>query len=480
MVFDNTGHCLGAAQRDFTQYFTTEGWVEHDAQEILAVQIDCIKTAVTTAGIKGSEVACVGITNQRDTCLIWNKETGKPVRPAITWQCRPSADDHELSQHADLFRRKTGLITSGHFAGPKAKWLLDLAPDSRKLSSINNLAFGTIDSWLIWHLTKEKNHLTEPSNASQTMMCDIQTLNWDEELLKLSQIPHNILPRIVDSNSFFGMTDENLIGFAAPILAVLGDQQAALFGHGCLQEGMAKCTYGTGGFLSKNIGHEMKLAPGLQTAVAWKLTNQETVYALEGVIFVAGAAIQWLRDGLGIISSSQESEELALSIKSNDGVYFIPALAGLGSPWWNQDVRGTIVGLTRGTSRAHLVRAALEAMAYQVVDLATNFDNDGAKLLELRVDGGATKNEFMLQFQSDLLAVPVIRSVQVEATAWGVAALAGIKAGLIDATRDVFGHDLTIYPKNNRDSDYAGWQRALKAAFATSTGCTSKESSLEI
>ncbi len=466
IVFDLSGipTPIALAQKEFPQYFSHGGWLEHDAMEILQAQIECIKESLQRAGLNASQIACVGIANQRDTCLLWDKSTGKPIGRAITWQCRsPREGESEISQHAEIFRQKTGLIASSRFAGPKAKWLLDLYPDSRALAAQGKLAFGTVDTWLNWNLTRERNHFTEPSNASQTALCDLVTLEWDEELLRLSSVPGNMLPKIVDSNALFGLTDEKLVGFTAPVLAVLGDQQAALFGQGCLQEGAAKCTYGTGGFLSRNIGTKMSLMPGLQTAVAWKLENHAPVYTLEGVTFIAGAALQWLRDGIGMIANSDQSEELALSLSSNDGVYFVPALAGLGSPWWNEDVRGTITGLTRSTGPAHLVRAALESMAYQVADMASGFDG---KLIEQRVDGGATRNKFLLQFQSDLLGVPVIRSAQLESTVWGVAALAAIRAGLIDEN-DISGQGaVTFYPQGNRDYDYAGWKRALKAALA--------------
>jgi glycerol kinase len=470
ILFDPSGKALGVGQREFAQHFPQPGWVEHDPYEILTVQLGCIGEALSAAGVKPDEVACVGITNQRETTVVWDRATGKPVYPAIVWQCRRTQQlSEQLRSESDVFRRKTGLVPDAYFSGPKIRWILDNVPGAEKLAGEGKLAFGTIDTWLIWNLTGGKSHLTEPSNASRTMVFNLRTLDWDDELLGRLAIPRSMMPAVAASDANFGATLKSQVGFEAPILANLGDQQAALFGQGCFEQGMAKCTYGTGCFLLANIGHEVRLAPGLLTTVAWKLDGQRASYAFEGAIFIAGAAVQWLRDGLGIIASSSEAEDLATTLDGNEGVYFVPALVGLGSPWWNSDVRGTIVGLTRGSGRAHLVRAALESMAYQIADVAKDIEEHGIKLDELRVDGGATRNRFMLQFQSDLLNLPVIRSSQVESTAWGVAALAGIKAGLISGLADVsdnWQHDLTLDPLKNRSADYAGWQSALKAAFA--------------
>lgn len=470
ILFDPSGKALGVGQREFAQHFPQPGWVEHDPNEILTVQLSCIGEALSAAGAKPEEVSCVGITNQRETTVVWDRATGKPVYPAIVWQCRRTQQlSEQLRNESNVFRTKTGLVPDAYFSGPKIRWILDNVPGAEKLAGEGKLAFGTIDTWLIWNLTGGKRHLTEPSNASRTMVFNIRTLDWDDELLGRLAIPRSMMPAVAASDAHFGTTEKRLVGFEAPILANLGDQQAALFGQGCLAQGMAKCTYGTGCFLLANIGHEVRLAPGLLTTVAWKLDGQPASYAFEGAIFIAGAAVQWLRDGLGIIASSSQAEDLAITLDSNEGVYFVPALVGLGSPWWNSDVRGTIVGLTRGSGRAHLVRAALESMAYQIADVAKDIEEHGIKLEELRVDGGATRNKFMLQFQSDVLNVPVIRSSQVESTAWGVAALAGIKAGLINGLSQVsenWQHDLTLRPTKDRSGDYAGWQSALKAAFA--------------
>ncbi len=470
ILFDRNGDTLALAQKEFSQHFPKPGWVEHDPMEILSTQLDCISQCLEKAGTDGSSIACIGITNQRETTVVWDCTTGKPVYPAIVWQCRRTQElSNRLRNESDLFRRKTGLVPDAYFSGPKIKWILDNVPEAAALADSGKLLFGTIDTWLIWNLTGGKKHCTEPSNASRTMLFNLETLSWDEQLLERLGIPFDMMPAVLSSDGDFGMTSKNIVGFEAPITGVLGDQQAALFGQACFRQGMAKCTYGTGGFLLVNIGTASHLVPGLLTTLAWKLDGQPAVYALEGAIFIAGAAIQWLRDGLGIIENSEQSESIATSVGSNEGVYFVPALVGLGSPWWDSSVRGTIVGLTRGSGRAHLVRAALEAMAYQVADVATKMKEHGICLEELRVDGGATRNKFMVQFQSDLLGVSVIRSSQVEATAWGAAALAGLKAGVIaslDEIAESWQHDQTFTPQEDRAGDYAGWQAALKGTFA--------------
>ncbi len=470
IVFDKSGNTKGLGQKEFKQSFPQPGWVEHDADEILATQIACIKAAIKDAGIKPDEIAAVGLTNQRETTVVWNKKTGKPVYPAIVWQCRRTQQlAEELRDESNSFREKTGLVPDAYFSGPKIRWILDNVKGARELADKDELAFGTIDTWLIWNLTKDKNHFTEPSNASRTMLYNIHTLKWDDELLARLQIPIAMMPKVIPSNGNFGETDEKLVGFSAPILANLGDQQAALFGQCCFEVGMGKCTYGTGSFLLTNIGTDSKLVPGLLTTVAWQLEGQPATYAFEGAIFVAGAAIQWLRDGLGIIASSAETKELAESIKSNDGVFFVPAFVGLGSPYWNSDVRGTITGLTRGSTKAHLARAALESMAFQIADVAKGMAENGIKVKELRVDGGVTRNDFMVQFQADLLKVPVIRSAQLESTAWGVAALAALTCGLVKDLAELsadWQQDSKIMPSTDRSTDYEGWQSAVRGAFA--------------
>ncbi len=467
IVFDKAGNPLGIGQKEFKQIFPKPSWVEHDPMEILSTQIECIKEAIVKAKISADEIACVGITNQRETTVVWDKQTGKPIHNAIVWQCRRT-QDMVAKYDKLLFRKKTGLVPDAYFSGPKVRWILDNVPEAKKLADQGQLAFGTIDTWLIWNLCSENPHVTEPSNASRTMLFNIQTLDWDKDLLKLIGVPANMMPKVVPSNAQFGITKKDLVGFAAPVLANLGDQQAALFGQCCFKKGLAKCTYGTGSFLLANIGSEPRLVEGLLTTVGWQLEGKPAIYAYEGAIFIAGAAVQWLRDGLQIIESSEETEALALSLKSNEGVYFVPALAGLGSPWWNSDVRGTIVGLTRGSGRAHLVRAALESIAYQVADVAKDMKDNGIVISELRVDGGVTKNNFMLQFQADLINVPVVRATQLESTAWGVGALAGMKAGLIKDESEIerdWKQDLKVMPKTDRSAEYNGWQSALRGAF---------------
>ncbi|MFN8552582.1 MAG: glycerol kinase GlpK [Candidatus Obscuribacterales bacterium] len=470
IVFDKTGKTIAVGQKEFTQSFPQPGWVEHDAEEILATQLECIKEAIKKAGVNADEIACVGITNQRETTVVWNKKTGKPVYPAIVWQCRRTQKlAEELRGKSDEFREKTGLVPDAYFSGPKIRWILDNVNGARKLANDGELAFGTIDSWLIWNLTSEKNHFTEPSNASRTMLYNIRTMEWDDHLLSQLEIPKTMMPQVIPSNGNFGHTDEKLVGFKAPIRANLGDQQAALFGQCCFDTGMGKCTYGTGSFLLTNIGTEVKLVPGLLTTVAWHLEGKAPTYAFEGAIFVAGAAIQWLRDGLGIIESSADTQKLAESLESNEGVFFVPAFVGLGSPYWNSDVRGTIVGLTRGTTRAHFARAALESMAFQIADVARDMSKHGISIKELRVDGGATRNDFMVQFQADLLKVPVIRSAQTESTAWGVGALAALSCGLVKDFAELSADwqlDSKIMPQVDRAKDYEGWQAAIRGAFA--------------
>lgn len=470
IVFDKSGKTKGVGQKEFKQSFPQPGWVEHDADEILSTQIACIKDAIKDAGIKPDEIAAVGITNQRETTVVWNKKTGKTVYPAIVWQCRRTQQlAEELRDESNSFREKTGLVPDAYFSGPKIRWILDNVKGARELADKGELAFGTIDTWLIWNLTKEKNHFTEPSNASRTMLYNIHTLKWDDELLSRLKIPISMMPKVIPSNGKFGETDEKLVGFSAPILANLGDQQAALFGQCCFDVGMGKCTYGTGSFLLTNIGTDAKLVPGLLTTVAWQLEGQPATYAFEGAIFIAGAAIQWLRDGLGIIESSADTQELAESIKSNDGVFFVPAFVGLGSPYWNSDVRGTITGLTRGSTKAHLARAALESMAFQIADVAKGMSENGINVKELRVDGGVTRNNFMVQFQADLLKVPVIRSAQLESTAWGVGALAALTCGLVKDFAELsadWQQDSKIVPSTDRSDDYEGWQSAVRGAFA--------------
>lgn len=470
IVFDKSGQTKGLGQKEFKQFFPQPGWVEHDAEEILHTQIECIKDAIKDAEIESTDIAAVGITNQRETTVVWNKKTGKPVYNAIVWQCRRTQKyAEELRAESNEFREKTGLVPDAYFSGPKIRWILKNVKGAQELADRGELAFGTIDAWLIWNLTSERNHFTEASNASRTMLFNIKTMSWDDQLLARLEVPKSMMPNVIPSNGEFGNTDEKLVGFKAPIRANLGDQQAALFGQCCFDAGMGKCTYGTGSFLLTNIGAEAKLVPGLLTTVAWQFDGEPVTYAFEGAIFVAGAAIQWLRDGLGIIESSADTQKLAESLPSNEGVFFVPAFVGLGSPYWNSDVRGTIVGLTRGTTRAHLARAALESMAFQIADVAKGMSENGIDIKELRVDGGVTRNDFMMQFQADVLKVPVIRSAQLESTAWGVGALAALTCGLVKDLAELskdWQLDSKVMPSTNRDEDYKGWLSALRGAFA--------------
>ena len=472
IIFNTEGKSLASAQCEFRQYFPQPGWVEHDPKEILQTQIACVQNCLKRAGIGAEEIACIGITNQRETTVVWDRKTGEPIYNAIVWQCRRTQDiANELRTESDEFRQKTGLVPDAYFSGPKIKWILDNVENARQKAERNELLFGTIDSWLIYNLTRDKVHATEASNASRTMVYDMHKCAFDKGLLDRLTIPYSMMPELRAANADFGMTDKNVLGIEVPIRGVLGDQQAALFGQACHHAGMAKCTYGTGGFLLVNIGNFPRLVPGLLSTLAWQMQGQSPVYAIEGAIFIAGAAIQWLRDGLGILETSDQAEQIAASIETNEGVYFVPALVGLGSPWWNSDVRGTIVGLTRGSKRAHLVRAGLEAMAYQVKDVAEQMEKYGLPFNELRVDGGATKNNLMLQFQSDILQIPIIRSGQPEATAWGAAAMAATGAGLLESTASIEESwivDRSFQPQENRAGEYAGWQRALRGAFACS------------
>ena len=475
IVFSLAGEVIGVGQKEFTQYFPHSGWVEHDANEILEKQIECIKEAIKVSGIDASEIACVGLTNQRETTVVWDKITGEPICPAVVWQCRRTADIVEKlakskaksgANMAEVIREKTGLIADAYFSGTKIQWILDNIVGSRKLAEAGQLACGTIDSWLIYKLTEEGRHVTEASNASRTMLFDINKLSWDDELLEAMGIPKAMMPEIIDSDSLFGHTNKDMLGVRAPLMAVLGDQQAALFGQGCIEPGMFKCTYGTGSFLLGNVGTNKKLVNGLLTTIAWKLKGEKPVYALEGASFMGGAILQWLRDKLGIIKSSAESEELAKSLKSNEGVYLVPAHVGLGSPWWNPHVRGTILGLSRESNRAHIARAGLESIAYQIKDIAYEMNLANTKMQELRVDGGVSKNDWLMQFQADLLQIAVRREEQTEATAWGVALLAGISQKLI-AKQSIKKGDKSVYfkPKKNQEEEYKVWRKAVKAVI---------------
>jgi len=434
IVFDLEGNLLGLAQQEFTQHFPEPGWVEHNPEEIWDSQLATAREALKRAGISASELGAIGITNQRETTILWERRTGRPVYRAIVWQDRRTAgicDELKARGLEPVFHQKTGLVLDPYFSGTKIKWILDHHPDLRARAEAGELAFGTVDSWLIFRLTGGQVHATDVTNASRTLLFNIHQLEWDEELLGYLGVPRAILPEVRPSAGSFGETDPGLLGARVPIAGVAGDQQAALFGQACFSAGMAKNTYGTGAFVVMNTGEKAVLGEGVLTTLAWQLPQEGPRYALEGSIFIAGAAVQWLRDGLGLISSSAQVEDLAASVPDNGGVYFVPALVGLGAPHWDAYARGAILGLTRGATKAHLARATLESMAYQTRDAIEAMSRASeVPLRELRVDGGAAVNNLLMQFQADILGVPVLRPKVTETTALGAAYLAAIGVGL--------------------------------------------------
>lgn len=433
IVFDKKGTIVSVAQKEFTQIFPKPGWVEHDAIEIWSTQLGVAAEAITQAGLSLRDIAAIGITNQRETTVVWDKQTGTPIYNAIVWQDRRTATYCDLLKqqgYLQPIQRKTGLIIDAYFSATKLKWILDNVEGAREKASRGELCFGTIDTWLLWKLTDGTVHVTDVSNASRTMLYDINTLSWDDDLLHLMEIPKNILPQVRSSSEVYGHSQNILSALNIPIAGIAGDQQAALFGQMCIQPGMVKNTYGTGCFMLMNTGEQPVFSiNNLLTTIAWQI-NGKTEYALEGSVFIAGAVVQWLRDGLHLINSSSETETLAQQVSSNDGVYIVPAFAGLGAPYWNQHARGTIVGITRGTTSAHFARAALESIAYQTMDVVNAMQSDAnITVKELRVDGGATANNFLMQFQSDILNTKVIRPTITETTALGAAYLAGLAVG---------------------------------------------------
>ncbi len=434
VVIDETGCAVASHSNEYTQNYPKPGWVEHDPYDIYYSQLGALKIAVQKAGIDGEQIAAIGITNQRETTLLWEKDSGRPVCNAIVWQCRRTASYVERLKEQGLdplIREKTGLIPDAYFCATKLQWIFDNVPGARERAERGELLFGTVDSWLVWNLTKEHVHVSDVTNASRTMLFNIHTMDWDEELLRLFQIPRSILPRVCDSSGVVGYLNEEILGRAIPIASMAGDQQSALFGQACYQEGMVKTTYGTGGFLLMNTGSAPKNSQnGMLSTVAWRIGGK-TCYALEGSIFVAGAAVQWLRDELGLIRTAAQSEEIALSVPDSAGVYVVPAFTGLGAPYWDMYGRGAIVGLTRGAGRAQLVRATLEAIAFQTSDVVRAMEQDsGMPLSQLRVDGGASANNFLMQFQADILGIEVVRPKIVETTALGAAYLAGLAVGV--------------------------------------------------
>ena len=434
VAFDETGRMVGSHGIEFPQHYPHPGWVEHDPKDILDSQIRSLKLTVELCGIDPGDIAAVGITNQRETTLLWDRRTGEPVCNAIVWQCRRTAPIVERLKKDGLgsvITNRTGLIPDAYFSGTKLEWMLENIPGTRERAEKGELCFGTVDSYLTFMLTGKKQHVTDMTNASRTMLFNIFEKKWDEELLRMMDIPENLLPQVVDSSCVVGMLDKSILGREIPVAALAGDQHAALFGQGCFTPGLCKNTYGTGCFVLMNTGKTPVRSPsGLLTTVAWSLDGK-TTYALEGSVFVAGAVVQWLRDEMGLIHSAAETEPIAASVPDNAGVYFVPAFTGLGAPHWDMYSRGTIVGLTRGSGRAHIVRAALEAIAYQSADVVQAMQNDsGISMPVMRVDGGASANNFLMQFQSDILGADVVRPAIIESTALGAAMLAGRAVGL--------------------------------------------------
>ncbi|MBN1382778.1 MAG: glycerol kinase GlpK [Deltaproteobacteria bacterium] len=472
IIFDQSGGIISTAQREFVQHYPKPGWVEHDPVEIWQSQAVCASEAVTKAGLTRTDIAAIGITNQRETTLLWDRHTGKPVYNAIVWQDRRTAaicDELQKRGFAELIRGKTGLVIDAYFSGSKIKWMLEHGEGLRQKAEAGDLAFGTIDSWLIWNLTGGKRHITDVSNASRTMMFNIHTGQWDDELLSILDIPRSVLPEVRSSSEIYGETLGALLFGGIPIGGIAGDQQAALFGQLCTQPGLVKNTYGTGCFMVMNTGDKpIASQNNLLTTVAWKIGNK-MVYALEGSIFIAGAVVQWLRDSLGIIKSSDEVEVLAGQVTDSAGVYFVPAFVGLGAPHWDPYARGTLVGLTRGSGAAHIARAALESIAFQSRDVLLAMTTDsGIAIDELRVDGGATANNLLMQFQADIIGVPVIRPPIAETTALGAAYLAGLAIGYWDNLDDIAGRlqeGKRFEPamESSRVAELTnGWRRALE------------------
>ena len=441
ILFDQAGSVQAAAQREFTQYFPQPGWVEHDANEIWSTQAGVLTECVAKAGVDPDRIAAIGITNQRETVVIWDRETGEPIHRAIVWQDRRTAgicDDLKKDGVEPMIRQKTGLVLDAYFSGTKLKWILDHVAGARRRAEAGQLAFGTVDTWLVWKLTGGAVHVTDASNASRTLLYNIHTNRWDDELLELLNIPRTLLPEVRNSSERYAETAANLLGAPVPVAGMAGDQQAALFGQMCLRPGMLKNTYGTGAFMVLTTGHQPVTSKNnLLTTIAWKIDGQ-TTYALEGSIFIAGAVVQWLRDGLGLIRASPEIEPLAATVKDSGGVYLVPAFAGLGAPHWDSSARGTITGLTRGTTAGHLARAALESVAFQTTDVLRAMEADsGITVNELRVDGGMTVNNMLMQFQSDILGVPLVRPRVRETTALGAAYLAGLAVGYWNSTEEL-------------------------------------------
>lgn len=473
VVFDKKGNIVSVAQKEFTQYFPKPGWVEHDPLEIWSSQASTAAEATTKKGIYGADIAAIGITNQRETVVVWDRKTGKPVYNAIVWQDKRTSnycDELKSQGKSKLIREKTGLVIDSYFSGTKVKWILDNVEGARKKAEAGDLIMGTIDSWLIWNMTKGELHITDVTNASRTLLFNINTLEWDDELLELFNIPKSMLPQVKQSSEIYGSTNPNFFASKIPIAGIAGDQQAALFGQMCTKPGMVKNTYGTGCFMLMNIGEKPIVSENnLLTTVAWSI-NGKTHYALEGSIFIAGAVVQWLRDSLKIIKKSEDVEKLAASVDSTEGVYLVPAFAGLGAPYWNQHAKGSIFGLTRGSTDAHIARAALESIAFQTMDVLKAMEADSKiSIKELRVDGGATVNKLLMQFQADVLNTSTVRPKVIETTVMGAAYLAGLAVGFwesLEEIQEIWQIDANFDPTTERkeiEQNIKGWYRAIDA-----------------
>ncbi len=475
IVFNHSGEIIAIAQKEFTQIYPQAGWVEHNPNEIWSTQLAVATEVIAKAGLTANDINAIGITNQRETTIVWDRNTGKPIYNAIVWQDRRTAAYcNEINQqgHAKSIQEKTGLIIDSYFSATKVRWILENVEGAKQKAENGELAFGTVDSWLIWNLTGGKVHVTDVSNASRTMVYNINSLSWDDELLELFDIPKSMLPKVKSSSEVYGKTAGNILAAQLPIAGIAGDQQSALFGQMCTQPGMVKNTYGTGCFMLMNIGKTPKTSTNnLLTTIAWQI-NGEVNYALEGSIFIAGAIVQWLRDEIGLIQKSADIEQLAQQVTDTLGVYIVPAFAGLGAPYWNQEARGTITGITRGTNKSHIARAALESIAYQTMDVLNAMQADaGTPIKELRVDGGATANNLLMQFQADLLNCKVIRPEVTEVTAIGAAYLAGLATGFwkdIDEIKSQWQINKTFSAQSDADNTerIKGWQKAIKAAIA--------------
>ena len=474
IIFDKNGHVVATAQKEFTQIYPMPGWVEHDPMAIWGSQSGVAREVLETAGIRPDLIAGIGITNQRETTILWNKKTGKPIYNAIVWQCRRTAKICKEINHAkEYIQDNTGLVLDAYFSATKIKWILDEVEGAREAAERGEILFGTVDTWLIWNLTRGKCHVTDYSNASRTMLYNIHTLDWDDYLLDLLDIPRSILPEVKNSSEVYGTTDPQTFGGALiPIAGIAGDQQAALFGQCCFKAGEVKNTYGTGCFLLMNTGNKAeKSKNGLLTTIAWGLNNQIT-YALEGSIFIGGASVQWLRDEMGLINEAEDSEYFAQKVEDSNGVYVVPAFAGLGAPYWDMYARGSIMGLTRGVNKNHIIRGTLESIAYQSKDVIdAMIEDSNIELKVLKVDGGAVKNNFIMQFQADILGCDVLRPKVVETTALGAAYLAGLAVGFWQTRKEILNHfevERVFKPemsKDLRDEKYRGWKKAVKRSM---------------